>query len=62
MIAPDGSKEGWHESDYCDKARHELIRFIKNRKLYVDYVEVAFGGDDKGADLTAFNEEEVDDD
>jgi hypothetical protein len=46
FIAPDGSKEGWDTSKCIDKAREELLDWLKNHKdNYTDYIEVRFGGD-----------------
>lgn len=45
FIAPDGSKEGWGDSDHGDAARKELIEYIKSQDIYCDYIDVMFGGD-----------------
>lgn len=50
FIAPDGSKEGWDDSDAGDWLRTTLALWISAHDLYVDYVIVRFGGDD--SDLT----------
>lgn len=49
MIAPDGSKEGWQQSDDMDAARAAFrfaLRRLEERSLWVDWVEVSFGGDE----------------
>lgn len=49
MIAPDGSKEGWAESDTGDKARAEFIAYLKSeaaQELYLDWALLLVGGDD----------------
>lgn len=46
MIAPDGSKEGWGTSDIGDNARDNLLDWMDESDLYIDYVLVKFGGDD----------------
>lgn len=47
FIAPDGSKEGWSDSDFADNARAEFIEWIKSGDAgYVEYAEICFGGDD----------------
>ncbi len=50
MVSPDGSKEGWPESDQCDKARAALIRYLRSQDYEdgsnpLDWVEVEFGGE-----------------
>ena len=44
MVPPDGSKEGWDESNEGDKRRDALFEYMATLKM-IDYVEVAFGGD-----------------
>lgn len=46
FIAPDGSKEGWPESNACNTARDKFFKSLKELDGYVDAVEVAFGGDE----------------
>ena len=57
VVLPDGSKEGWEESNNFDEARDEFFDWLMHEpapesisidKLssYVDVVEVRFGGDD----------------
>lgn len=47
LIAPDGSKEGWADSDAGDAARAAFIDYLTADQYYcVDWVEVRFGGDD----------------
>lgn len=41
FVAPDGSKEGWEESDNGDKNRQKFIDEVAD----VDYVELFFGDD-----------------
>jgi hypothetical protein len=43
FIAPDGSKEGWTESDQCDEARNAYLDWLESTNR-VDFVEVMFGG------------------
>lgn len=52
FIAPDGSKEGWEESQQGDKARALFIEFLENQKYEdgsnsISFVEL-FYGDDNG--------------
>lgn len=45
FVAPDGSKEGWTDSDLGDLRRTEFKAWLRSGGLYCDWVEVAFGGD-----------------
>ena len=47
FIAPDGSKEGWADSDKSDEARTELLDWMLKNENFSDYIEVRFGGDDE---------------
>lgn len=57
-IAPDGSKEGWRDSDTGDRKRAEFVAWItSNRDILIglSLVEVAgFGGDDHTPTVTEF--------
>ncbi len=49
FVAPDGSKEGWKESDEMDVKRREFMKWAKAASsfdVWIDAVEVAFGGDE----------------
>lgn len=46
FISPDGSKEGWEDSNKGDYARDELYEWFLNNETYCDFIEVRFGGDD----------------
>jgi len=49
MIAPDGSKEGWESSDAGDSARSAWMEEVQQwypRGIYVEWAELAFGGDE----------------
>lgn len=54
FIAPDGSKEGWSESNEGDKNREQFINWI-NSEAYSDgsnvysYAEFYYGDDDGGS-------------
>lgn len=64
FIAPDGSKEGWADSDKSDEARKEFLDWLLANENFSDYIEVRFGGDDeydtvirsKDTDLNALSE------
>jgi hypothetical protein len=51
FIAPDGSSEGWSESDQCNHARNEYLNWLESNNR-VDFVEVMFGGDDSREKIT----------
>jgi hypothetical protein len=46
LIAPDGSKEGWSDSDLAQEARDEFMNWAVQSGYYCDYIEIRFGGDD----------------
>ena len=62
MVAPDGSKEGWEESDQGNRDRNNFIEWL-NKQKYEDgssalkWVEVMFGDDDDRASLVRHNGE-----
>jgi hypothetical protein len=50
FIAPDGSKEGWEDSDNGDKAREAFINYCREQAYddgsnSLSYVEIQFGDD-----------------
>lgn len=51
LVAPDGSKEGWRESDEGDAARERFIVWLRDDEMhgYFNWTEVAFGPDDREA-------------
>lgn len=58
-VFPDGSKEGWHDSNDGDERRDALVAWLqKNEFVYDDgsspfaWVEVAYGNDDAKAEVT----------
>lgn len=46
LVAPDGSKEGWDDSDLHDDLREQFKEYLKSENTFVDYVFINFGGDD----------------
>lgn len=46
MVGPDGSKEGWPESDEGDAAREAFIAWM-NESTSLKWAEVAIGSDDE---------------
>jgi hypothetical protein len=51
-VLPDGSKEGWEESDDGDAARNRLIAWLESEATrgVLDWAEVQFG-DDNGEQI-----------
>ena len=45
-VLPDGSKEGWDESDAKDEARAALIKYLR-LSARLEFVELRFGHDDE---------------
>ena len=61
FVAPDGSKEGWPESASADDKRSIFTQWIReHHELYLDVVEIRYGGDDPqlSAILPIFAKEE----
>lgn len=58
LVCPDGSKEGWSDSDQGDERRAELRNWM-NAQRYEDgsssleWVEIAYGSDDRTAEVEA---------
>jgi len=49
FVPPDGSKEGWEDSDAGDNRRDAFIAWLEEaykRRLWCTWVEVQFGDDD----------------
>ena len=51
FIAPDGSMEGWEESNACDERRLVFLEYLKEQNTFIDYVAVQFGGDDDQSEV-----------
>jgi len=54
LVCPDGSKEGWAESDEGDVAREAFIAWLRAQRYddgssNIEWVEVSYGSDDKSA-------------
>lgn len=62
LVPPDGSKEGWEESDLGDAGRAKLIEWLDSKR-YDDgsspfsWVEVQYGDDDRETKVTAHSDE-----
>jgi hypothetical protein len=51
-IPPDGSKEGWEESDSGDGRRARIKAWLTSQTdLYFEWCEVAYGDDDSAASV-----------
>jgi len=48
-ILPDGSKEGWDESNDGDERRAKVIEYLQEKNKTIDWVEVEFGGNSDAA-------------
>lgn len=55
FIGPDGSKEGWDESDSNDEKRAIFITWVSNSKLYVKYCEFFYGDDEGQSEVVSHN-------
>lgn len=50
LVCPDGSKEGWEDSDKADALRAQFRTWLNSRKNEgMEWVEVRFGPDTEGA-------------
>ena len=58
LVCPDGSKEGWDESDEFDEKRAQFLAYL-NGERYADnssclsWVALAYGSDDREVVVTA---------
>lgn len=57
LIAPDGSKEGWEESDRGDGARDQFKEWLRRERIFLDWVEVQYGDDEGVAKIVAHSRE-----
>lgn len=61
FISPDGSKEGWEDSDRGDKKREEFIGYLEAQKYEEDgsnclsYCEFYYGDSDGGSEVERHN-------
>ncbi|MDB5550643.1 MAG: hypothetical protein JWL86_627 [Rhizobium sp.] len=47
LVAPDGSKEGWADSDKGEAARSEFIEFLRSKEApHIEWALILIGGDD----------------
>jgi hypothetical protein len=61
FVAPDGSKEGWADSDMGDNKRDRFITWMINQQktndLYLDWAEVQYGDDDRETKIVRHSDE-----
>lgn len=60
FVAPDGSKEGWSESDTGDAKRDELIKYLEaltyeDGSSSINYCELFFGEDNGHSQIVKHN-------
>ena len=61
IIPPDGSKEGWRESDETDTLADLIVeRATHTKGVFADCVTVAFGGDEPSARIHQFKQTDED--
>lgn len=60
LIAPDGSKEGWADSDRGDARRDQLVAWLRDN--YYEWVEVRYGHDSGSAYITRHEWDGTDED
>lgn len=58
LVCPDGSKEGWDESDEFDAKRAQYLEYLngvryEDNSSCLSWVALAYGRDDRGALVTA---------
>ncbi|KKN96675.1 hypothetical protein LCGC14_0163190 [marine sediment metagenome] len=63
MVAPDGSKEGWAESDQGDGQRAHFVEYLRalcteRSHVYLDWVEVKYGESEYGHRTEILNHSE----
>lgn len=62
FIAPDGSKEGWSDSNLAEEARVEFLDWLRKSKYFCDYVLIRFGGDDEYDEIVRSKDKDLDND
>lgn len=59
VVMPDGSKEGWADSDLGDRRRATIVEYLRQPDNWLDWVEVQYGDDAKETVIIAHSDEEV---
>lgn len=62
FVPPDGSKEGWDESEAGDGARNAFVEWLNARRYddgstSLDWVEVQYGDDERKTKITRHSDE-----
>jgi hypothetical protein len=57
FVAPDGSKEGWEDSDEGDRQRGDFIAWLnvqryEDNSTWLSWAEIAYSADDWSAEVT----------
>ncbi len=60
FVAPDGSKEGWEESERADAVRAKMVAWLKEHReeYWPAWVEVQFGDDELITRVVADSDED----
>jgi hypothetical protein len=64
FVPPDGSKEGWGESDRGDSARDDFVEYLRAKEnedgsSYLSWVEVSYGDDNGGCAVVRHGDDSV---
>jgi hypothetical protein len=51
VVVPDGSKEGWSNSNEGDERRQKIRAWLESEKYYWEWAEVAYGDDPANAEV-----------
>lgn len=55
FVSPDGSKEGWDDSDAGDEQRKKIVEYLRADD-YLKWVEVQFGDDNKMTEIVSHSD------
>ena len=56
FIPPDGSKEGWSESETGDMRRAAFKHWLAEQNLYIKWVEFQYGDDEGETEIIEFGD------
>ena len=51
FVPPDGSKEGWEESDVGDASRDCFVNYLRPQSGFLSWVEVFYGDDNRECEV-----------
>ncbi len=57
LVPPDGSKEGWDESDDGDKSRKTFTRWMSEEAPYLAWVVVQYGDEERVTKIMEHSDE-----